>query len=103
MKIQRGEICGFVVCLGYDYDFITKTISVNKEETEIVKYIFKRYIKGYGCRDTCHELKIKEYRIRPVGKDVWKQQSQVSYVTKNMFVTYYKVNPSPLILYPKSD
>lgn len=32
MKMQRGEFVGFQSCLGYDYDLITKQISVNQEE-----------------------------------------------------------------------
>lgn len=40
MKMQRGEMVGFQGCLGYDYDPVSKSISVNEEEAEIVRYIF---------------------------------------------------------------
>ncbi len=39
MKMQRGEMVGFQGCLGYDYHPHTKTITVNEEEAEIVRYI----------------------------------------------------------------
>ena len=42
MKMQRGELLGFNGCLGYDYDPETKSISVNRRESEIVRYIFDR-------------------------------------------------------------
>lgn len=48
MKMQRGEMVGFVGCLGYDYDPENKTLTVNQEEAEIVRYIFKRYLDGVG-------------------------------------------------------
>ena len=44
MKMKRGEMVGYNGCLGYDYDPETKTISINEEEAEIVRYIFKRYV-----------------------------------------------------------
>ena len=39
MKMERGELVGFQGCLGYDYDKETKSILINEEEAEIVKYI----------------------------------------------------------------
>lgn len=46
MKMQRGELVGFQGCLGYDYHPEDKSISINEEEAEIVRYIFRRYIEG---------------------------------------------------------
>ena len=46
-KMERGELIGFNGCLGYDYDPITKTLSVNDKEKKIVQYIYDRYIQGY--------------------------------------------------------
>ena len=48
MKMHRGELVVIQGCLGYDYHPEDKTITINKEETEIVRYIFKRYIEGAG-------------------------------------------------------
>ena len=48
MKMKRGELVGYNGCLGYNYDHKDKTISVNHEEAEIVKYIFRRYLEGTG-------------------------------------------------------
>ena len=37
MKMSRGELVGFQGCLGYDYNVDDKSISINREEAEIVK------------------------------------------------------------------
>lgn len=44
MKMKRGELVGFQGCLGYDYHSEDKSITINEEEAEIVRYIFNRYI-----------------------------------------------------------
>ena len=40
MKMKRGELVGYNGCLGYDYNKEDKSISINEEEAEIVRYIF---------------------------------------------------------------
>ena len=56
MKMKRGELVGFQSCLGYDYDPVTKTLSINEEGAEIVKYIFERYVAGAGSTIIAREL-----------------------------------------------
>lgn len=56
MKMKRGELVGFQGCLGYDYDKESKSISINEEEAETVRYIFKRYTEGVGCFVIAKEL-----------------------------------------------
>lgn len=62
MKMQRGEMVGFQGCLGYDYHPDTKTITVNEEEAEIVRYIFNRYIEGAGGSVIGRELENLGYK-----------------------------------------
>lgn len=57
MKMKRGEMMGFNGCLGYDYHPEDKSISVNPEEAEIVKFIFDMYIQGYGASTIANELR----------------------------------------------
>lgn len=64
MKMQRGELIGFQGCLGYDYDNKTKTLIVNKEEAETVRYIFKRYLEGAGATVIARELKELGYKTK---------------------------------------
>lgn len=70
MKMQRGELIGFQGCLGYDYHKEDKTITVNEEEAEIVKYIFNRYIEGAGCSLIGQELERLGYKTKR-GNDTW--------------------------------
>ena len=64
MKMKRGELVGFQGCLGYDYHTDDKTITVNQQEAEIVRYIFTRYIEGAGCMVIGKELENLGYRTK---------------------------------------
>lgn len=57
MKMKRGELVGFHGCLGYDYDPVSKTLSINEKEANIVKYIFDRYVDGVGSSVIAKELR----------------------------------------------
>ncbi len=56
MKMKRGELVGFQGCLGYDYDTVTKSISINEKGAEVVRYIFDRYVAGAGSTMIAREL-----------------------------------------------
>ena len=81
MKMQRGELVGFQGCLGYDYDPNTKSISINKEEAEIVRFIFRMYLKGYGCEAIGRELRKRGWKTKR-GKTSW-PNSAVLGILKN--------------------
>ncbi|WP_427179997.1 recombinase family protein [Paenibacillus sp. TC-CSREp1] len=70
MKMKRGELVGFQSCLGYEYDVQTKKISVNEQEAEIVRYIFERYIAGYGAHMIAKELTAAGHKTR-AGRSIW--------------------------------
>lgn len=72
MKRERGEIVGFNQCLGYRYDSETKTMSIDKEESEIVKYVFNRYCDGAGSTIIARELTELGY-IPPRGGKKWSE------------------------------
>ena len=59
MKMKRGELVGFQGCLGYDYDYKTKTLSINEEGAEIVRLMFDRYVSGVGSTMIANELNKK--------------------------------------------
>lgn len=56
MKMKRGELVGQPACLGYDYDPDTKSLIINEEGAETVRYIFNRYIAGAGATIIAREL-----------------------------------------------
>ena len=70
MKMKRGELVGFQGCLGYDYHPEDKSITVNKEEAEIVRYIFNRYIEGAGGSVIGNELENLGYKTK-YGNSTW--------------------------------
>ena len=81
MKMQRGELVGFQGCLGYDYDKETKSISINEEEAEIVRYIFRRYVEGAGGSIISRELRNLGYKTKRGGRS-W-PESTIRGILKN--------------------
>ncbi len=81
MKQQRGELIGYNGCLGYTYDKENKSISINQEEAEIVKYIFNRYAQGMGSSIIARELTNMKY-LTPKGLTRW-SDSTVRRILKN--------------------
>ena len=81
MKMKRGEMVGYNGCLGYDYDPETKSISINEEEADIVRYIFRRYVEGAGCFVIAKELSNLGYKTRR-GSTKW-HESTVRGIVKN--------------------
>ena len=70
MKMSRGELVGYAACLGYDYDKETQTLTVNEEEAELVRYIFKRYCDGAGISKIAQELEKLGAKTKH-GKTTW--------------------------------
>ncbi len=81
MKMQRGELVGYQGCLGYDYDYNNKSLSVNKEEAKIVRFIFKRYLQGIGASIIGRELETKGYKTS-IGNSRW-YHSTIMCIIKN--------------------
>lgn len=81
MKMKRGELVGFNGCLGYDYNPIDKTISINEEEAETVRYIFNRYVEGAGAFVIAKELTKLNYKTKK-GSTKW-HESTVRGIIKN--------------------
>ncbi|SDZ76206.1 recombinase family protein [Selenomonas ruminantium] len=69
MKMKRGEAVGRVKVYGYDYDKSTKTLTINPEEAEVVRFIFQRYVEGLGAHKICLEL--EEKGIKAPKIDYW--------------------------------
>lgn len=70
MKMKRGELVGFQSCLGYDYDPIDKSISINEAEAIVVQYIYDRYIDGAGAYVIAKELTKLGYKTK-YGNTEW--------------------------------
>lgn len=84
MKMQRGEMVGFQGCLGYDYDPISKTISVNEEEAEVVRYIFRRYLQGAGGSVISKELRNLGYKTKR-GGTAWPESTVIGIIKNEKY------------------
>ena len=71
--MKRGELVGFQGCLGYDYDVETKSLSINEEGAEVVRYIFDRYVAGAGSTMIAREL--NEQGITTIKGNDWTSSS----------------------------
>ena len=70
MKMRRGEMIGFNGCLGYDYHSEDKSITVNEEEAETVRFIYDMYLQGYGS-DTIVKHLIQMGKRNKKGAVAW--------------------------------
>lgn len=83
MKMKRGELVGFQGCLGYDYDVTSKSISINKEGAEVVRYIFRRYTEGAGSLMIAREL--NERGIRTIRGNPWTTSSVIGIINNEKY------------------
>ncbi len=81
MKMKRGEMVGYNGCLGYDYNPIDKTITINQEEAVTVRYIFQRYAEGTGAFVIAKELSRMQAKTKK-GNIKW-HESTVRGIIKN--------------------
>ena len=66
MKKERGELVGFSSCYGLRYDNKTHEMKIIEKEAEIVRLIFKEYLKGYGSTaiaDLLNQMKFYIWKI----------------------------------------
>ena len=83
MKMKRGELVGFQGCLGYDYDVATKSISINEEGAEVVRYIFDRYVAGAGSSMIAREL--NEQGITTIRGNSWTSSSVMGIINNEKY------------------
>lgn len=84
MKMQRGELVGFQGCLGYDYHPEDKSITVNEEEAETVRYIFQRYLEGAGGFVIAQELQNLGYKTKR-GNLVWAESTVIGIIKNEKY------------------
>ena len=81
MKMKRGELVGFHGCYGYNYDKLSKTITVNDEEKRVIQFIFEKFINGYGTSMITRELNEMGIPTKR-GNTVW-YENTVRKILKN--------------------
>ncbi len=55
-KMANGVLIGFSGCYGYRYNREDRSLSIVEEEAEVVRYIYQRYLDGYGTTTIVNEL-----------------------------------------------
>ncbi|MCI5503351.1 MAG: recombinase family protein [Eubacterium sp.] len=83
MKMKRGELVGFQGCLGYDYDPLTKELSINEEGAKTVRYIFERYVSGAGSTMIAREL--NEQGIPTIKGNPWRSSSVMRIINNEKY------------------
>ena len=83
MKMKRGELVGFQGCMGYDYDVATKSISINEDGAEVVRYIFDRYVAGAGSLMIAREL--NEQGITTIKGNQWTSSSVMGIINNEKY------------------
>ena len=83
MKMRRGELVGFQGCLGYDYDVLTKSLSINEEGANTVRYIFERYVAGAGSTIIAREL--NEQGIMTIRGNPWTSSSVMGIINNEKY------------------
>ena len=83
MKMKRGELVGFQGCLGYDYNYETKSLSINEKGAETVRYMFDRYIAGAGSTMIAREL--NEQGIMTIRGNPWTSSSVMGVINNEKY------------------
>lgn len=84
MKMKRGEMMGFNGCLGYDYHSEDKTITVNEEEAQTVRWIFEQYIMGYGSYTIVNQL-VQLGKKNKKGKVKWTDSGIIGIISNEKY------------------
>lgn len=79
-KMKNGQLVGGTSILGYDYE--DGKLKVNEEEAETVRYIYKRYLEGAGCRTISKELNCRGTKTKSKRKSTW-QPSTIHAILRN--------------------
>ena len=81
-KMERGIMVGKQRCLGYDVDKENNTLVIIPEEAEIVRFIYERYLEGYGSKVVARMLQERGYKNRS-GNTTW-SEGTVKQIVKNV-------------------
>ena len=57
-------------CLGYDYHPEDKSVTINEEEAETIRYIYRRYLEGMGCTVIAKECTQLGFKTK-AGNTTW--------------------------------
>jgi site-specific DNA recombinase len=84
-KMSEGVFIGRHNALGYDYSKETREITVNEDEADIVRYIFKRYTEGAGGMIIGRELENLGYKTKK-GSTHWGESTVLGIIKNEKYI-----------------
>ena len=87
---KRGKFTGGRPALGYDYDFKSKKLLINKKEAALITKVFKLYVKERSLLTTANKLKEQGYitktyvRKGKISGGVPFNKLNLSYILRNV-------------------
>lgn len=97
-KMKRGEACGSIKCYGFNYDKVTKELTINPKEADVVRKIFAYYVSGLGSSRIAKKLE-EEGIPAPKGGKKWSASvikgilRNVKYIGDVLGQQYFVENP----------
>lgn len=98
-KMKRGEPCGSIACYGFNWNKITKELTINEAEASVVRKIFDYYVSlGLGTSRICKKLESEGIKA-PKGGKRWSPSvikdilRNIKYIGDVMGQKYYVENP----------
>ena len=79
-----GELVGFNNCYGYSYDKETNTMNIVEDEATVVKYIFKKYLEGYGGDNIAK--KVNEMGYKPKKSNKWSSSTILGMLKNEKYI-----------------
>ena len=94
-KMKDGELVGNAASLGYDVveskeiengnEVVRKRLVINEQEAETVRFIFKRYLEGAGCRTIGKELESMGVRTKK-GNTTWYDNAIIGILKNEKYI-----------------
>ncbi|SJZ99723.1 recombinase family protein [Selenihalanaerobacter shriftii] len=76
-RAQKGLWNGAPTPLGYNYDKETQKLTINKKESEHIKFIFDQYEEHHSTGDVKHQLEIADIKTKRGGSWTTKTIGQI--------------------------
>ena len=86
-KVKQGyTLACATTCYGYDRKIHEKEQTINKEESKIVKRIFKMYLDGKTLSEICNILNMEKVPTKKAGRIVKKRYENSTYTINSIWM-----------------
>ena len=84
MRMERGEMVGGSVPLGYGFDKETRSLYIIEEEAKIVRYIFDRYCAGVGGKVIARECSENGWLTKKKSS-IWRDSTIIGIISNERY------------------